>query len=314
MENNSTQISPQSESRDDSVEVWKIWNVRPPYPISGSTYTLKGYSIAALRTNFYIRELGIMLDAGLSSPNMLISHIFLTHSHSDHCANIPFHIYSKQEDVPIQIYAPKEISGNLKSFIESAYMLSSHVDIEELKIKREELYVHGYFKITPVSAGDIIDLVIKNKKLSVEIIQCVHSVPCVGFGFSEKRLKLKDEYKSLSGKEIGELRKKGENINVEQTFPIFCFIGDTGRKIFEIEWERIKKYKTIIIECTFIRDEDLPQADKTFHMHWNYIKDIVIENPDNIFVLYHFSMRYGKSELTEFFDKLNIKNVVPWIN
>ena len=57
----------------------------------------KGYSVAALRTNFYIRELGLMLDAGLSAPNMTINHMLITHPHSDHTANIPFHIYAYKE-------------------------------------------------------------------------------------------------------------------------------------------------------------------------------------------------------------------------
>lgn len=52
---------------DDGVNaLWNTWNDREPIKIPNTEYTLKGFSIAALRTNFYIKELGIMLDAGLS--------------------------------------------------------------------------------------------------------------------------------------------------------------------------------------------------------------------------------------------------------
>jgi len=46
--------------------LWSVWSSRTPHKLAGSGYTLKGWSIAALRTNFYIPELGVMFDAGLS--------------------------------------------------------------------------------------------------------------------------------------------------------------------------------------------------------------------------------------------------------
>jgi hypothetical protein len=41
-----------------------------------------------------------------------------------------------------------------------------------------------------------------------------------------------------------------------------------------------------------------------------YIRD----NPNITFVLYHFSQRYKKKELIEFFSKIDLKNIVPWIH
>ena len=86
---------------------------------------------------------------------------------------------------------------------------------------------------------------------------------------------MKEEFKNLSGKEIGELRKKGENIYFEQQYPFFLFLGDTSKEI--LKDESLKKYRTIMIECTFIYDEDLPQAEKTFHIHWKNLEDFIKE-------------------------------------
>ena len=94
--------SKKQKDENDNITYWKIWNCRPLYQIPTTPFTLKGYSIAALRTNFYIKELGIMLDAGLSSPNVTINHMLITHPHSDHTANIPFHIYSYKAPDKIQ--------------------------------------------------------------------------------------------------------------------------------------------------------------------------------------------------------------------
>lgn len=43
----------------------------------------------------------------------------------------------------------------------------------------------------------------------IAVFDCNHTVPCVGYGLSELRQKLKPEYGNLSGSEIGTLKKKG---------------------------------------------------------------------------------------------------------
>ena len=296
---------------NSSNYLWQIWNLKEAVRIPGTQWTLKGYSIAALRTNFYIKEIEVMLDGGLSSPYCM-SHIFLTHGHADHSANLPFHIYNKKENCKIQVYVPKEIALNIKNFIETSYILSSDVDFAGLNIKNEDLFLNKYYTLIPVSHGDVIEMILKNKKYFIEIIKCYHSVPCVGYGFIEKRQKLKEEFKKFSGKEIGELRKKGENLYNEVEYPYFCFLGDTSKEI--LKESAITKYKTIMIECTFINDDDLTQADKTFHMHFRYLEEYIRDNPEKTFILYHFSQRYSKNDLFEFFEKVNLPNVIPWIN
>ncbi len=46
--------SKKQKDENDNITYWKIWNCRPLYQIPTTPFTLKGYSIAALRTNFYI--------------------------------------------------------------------------------------------------------------------------------------------------------------------------------------------------------------------------------------------------------------------
>ena len=293
----------------DTNDLWKLWENREVI-IPETQFSIKGFSVAALRTNFFIKELGLMLDAGLSSPNYAIDYIFITHCHSDHTANISFHIYAARENSnKMQLYAPKESCENIKKYIISAYKMSCDIDDS---LKDDELYVHRFFNMNPVTSNDIIDLVIKNKKISVEIIKCFHSVPCVGYGLIEKRIKLKEEYLKLSGKEIGDLRKKGVEINIEKEYPFLCFLGDTSKEIFSEE--KLKKYRTIMIECTFLYEDDLEQADKTCHMHWKYLEDYIKSNPNQMFILYHFSQRYKKKEVAEFFEKVELKNIIPWID
>ena len=116
------------------------------------------------------------------------------------------------------------------------------------------------------------------------------SGPLCGYGVSEVRKKLKEEYTKLSGREIGELRKKGVEVNYECNAKFLCYLGDTSKEIFE------------------------GQADKTFHSHWRNLEPIVDKYKENNFILIHFSQRYENSWLTELFKEKNKTNVYPWIN
>ncbi|MCQ2816488.1 MAG: hypothetical protein MJ252_04390 [archaeon] len=295
--------------------VYAIWNIHPAYVLPGTKITLTGYSLAALKTNFFLKELSIMLDAGLPAPNMTIDRILVTHCHSDHIGNIAEHIHSYKPPNKIKIFVPKGIEAHTKTFIESSYLLTSHTFPEEEGIKREDLYLYSFFDLLTVNPGDIIDFDNKNKKLRMEVFKCFHPVPCVGYGISEIRKKLKDEYLNLKGKEIGELRKKGVDIYYDYQDKFICYLGDTSKEIFTgEEWNKIIEYKNIVIECTFLDEDDYDQAEKTMHIHWKDLEPIVDKYKENNFILIHFSQRYDTEYLQEFFKGVNKSNVIPWIN
>jgi hypothetical protein len=49
----------------------------------------------------------------------------------------------------------------------------------------------------------------------LQIIDCEHPVKSVGYCFFEKRKRLKDEFKGKTGRELGQLRKDGVELNEE---------------------------------------------------------------------------------------------------
>ena len=285
-------------------QLWKVWD--NSMQITDTVYTIKGFSIAALRTNFYIKELGIMLDAGLSG-NIIPEYIFITHQHSDHMANLPYHLYGNINK--IQIFVPENSKQKFIDYINSAFMLSTNVNINEIHLVSEiqNTIITG---IKDDSADFEILIKKGNKKINVEIIKCYHHVPCIGFGFSEKKNKLKDEYKSFKGNEIKTLRDQNVEIYNIIIHYFFLFLGDTSKTV--LEDQRIYKYKNIMIECTFIFDTEIDQAEKTKHMHWNYLKHYILNNPQINFILYHFSQRYKRNEITDFFAQQNMPNIIPW--
>jgi ribonuclease Z len=288
--------------------LWQTWYANEPIKIPGSSDTLVGFSIAALRTNFFIKEKNIMLDAGISG-NFSPDYIFITHGHGDHCANIPFHLYcAMNKEIPLKIYCPKESIDHISNYIDAMFMLTCcgmcNKETSEQRFK---------YEILPAIPGNVEEVLFKKARYLLEPIQCYHTIPCVGFGFSEIKKSLKPEFKDLSGKELGVLRKSGIVLENEIIVPQYCFLGDTSVEIFN-NIEILIKYKTIMVECTFIEDSELNNAIETAHMHWLQLKPFVINNPNNTFILFHFSQRYKKKFVEDFFVSENCPNVIVWAN
>jgi ribonuclease BN (tRNA processing enzyme) len=148
----------------------------------------------------------------------------------------------------------------------------------------------------------------------VEVVACDHSVPTVGYGISEVRRKLKDEYSSLTGQQISKLRKDGIEVSEEILKPLFAFMGDTSPAVFTMNPHLAKTYPLIITECSFIdKEQHGDRAHKTKHTLWHDLEPIVRAHPQTMFVLIHFSHQYRADQIKDFFAKLNIPNILVWL-
>lgn len=149
----------------------------------------------------------------------------------------------------------------------------------------------------------------------LEFFKCVHSVPCIGYGISLIKTKLKKEYVGLKSDEIKNLKFNNVEITERIEVPELFFSGDTTHEIFSLESnEKILSYSNIIIECTFVSDEDLAHGLEKKHMNWLNLKPIIQSNPQINWILSHFSQKYKKEQLETFFEKENIPNIKLWIN
>mgnify|MGYP001377255266 CR=1 FL=1 len=265
--------------------------------------TLKGYSQAARCTGFYVKELDLLLDCGNPhgySPKV----ICITHGHLDHVDQISKSLLNASKTNNPLILCPQQIKKNIIGKINNDYALTKHS--EKPKINKYD--IKGVISDTKIP----IKYSKKNKTKVLwftEIIKCYHSVPCVGYGFIQIKEKLKPEYKNLSREELEKI-KDTENLSLEIECPTFCYLCDTNEKI--LSNTNIKKYKTIIIECTYINNDHLQLAKKNRHMHYSKLKPFIIENPDINFILIHFSARYSYDYIKNFFEKENIKNIIPF--
>lgn len=282
--------------------IWNVWNQKQ-LKIKNNSLTLLGFSVAALRTNFYIKELNIMFDGGLSS-NYAPTHVFVTHLHTDHIANCPWH-FDSGKPRGVNFYVPERTGLRMQNMLEACH---PYQGFNSLINQQSEL--SSAYNIIEVINGQNLEIEIKKTKYIIEFIKCYHTVRCTSYGLIEIKKKFKKEYLGLKGSEIKKLRDDGIEINETVENPFFLYVGDTDKEI--LEDNRIEKYSIVMIECTFIDDEEIDRATETKHMHWKHLEQYVLTHPNITFILYHFSSRYKPQHIDDFFEKLNLPNVVVW--
>ncbi len=268
---------------------------------------LKGHSRSTEMTCFYLPELNWYFDAGVHSYYGCDG-IALTHQHGDHFQAINGILKSQltehsKNSIPIPIYCPTHMVKMLNNYIVSYFQLNAN---------NPHLKIHKITDLKGVEVGDRLPLKLKNRQYIMDIIRCYHSVPTIGFGLSEVRDKLNDNLKTCSQDEIIKLKQLGQVITHQIEVPLVCYLGDTTHNVFTNP--KIFDYPSIIVECSFLYDSDLNEAIKRKHMHWSNLQQIIIQHPQNLFILIHFSLRYTDPEIIQFFTNLKScpDNMVIW--
>jgi ribonuclease Z len=286
--------------------------------------TLSGTSRSGVRSCFYCPELSTYFDAGLqglSAANM----IFLTHGHADHSHGLP--MMNLEFDSKVKLFVPAEIVSDVISTISSFYRINGNLGTtvtskyEVIGVNPNitiDIKLDDVVKETPIGSTSKTKIkVIPGKQYLIETFKCYHSVPTVGYGIYEKRKKIKPEYEQLPGKEIGQLRNMGIEINYIKNEPIIAYLGDTTEKVFQ-DPKNINLYNFpyIITECTYIYSIHMEEAKRGGHSNWHNLMPIIQAYPYITFILIHFSPRYTITDLYKFFKKefedYKIGNVVVW--
>lgn len=280
---------------------YAIWRCNDNVKLKDTNCTIQGFSQAAVQTSWYIPELNILFDAGIPTDKKP-SHVFITHSHTDHTLLAGSIIARTNVG---SVYIPEISVEDIKNYTKSLITLGT---VHDPKMTMD-IYKYEVIGVRP---EEIFTIEIKGKKYEVEVFEMDHTVPCVGYGISEIKTKLKQEYHTLSGKEIKELKNQGIVVTEEIKVHQFCYLGDTSIKA--LENNNIFKYKNIMIECTFLDDKELERADEHCHIHWKYLHPIIEQHKDNYFLLYHFSARYDKEYILNFFKNYNYENMIPLAN
>jgi ribonuclease Z len=284
--------------------VQKFWD-NEPWRIPGTTWDITGYSRAAYRTGFYIKCLDLMIDAGpqkMGNPKTIL----ITHCHGDHMANIPFTLIKKGDRGVNEDYSNVFVPSDAKEHLENYICAMFHANFNQ----KFPLKVANWF---PVKEGYSIDYESKNQKIKINVYKCFHDVPTVSYGLSSLKNRLKPEFQKLKGdsNSLKNLRKEGIVITEQIYEKAIVFVWDTKIEVFQNK--EILEYPVVMVECTFFKEDELEVSKEKSHIHWNDLKPIVLEHPEIMFVLVHFSMRYKEQEIIDFFENEDLRNVKPWV-
>jgi len=288
----------------DALEAKMIyWQKK--WKIPNTQYTICGYSRSAFRTGFYIPELDLLLDAGPQNFNKP-TNIFITHTHIDHVACLPFTMIGDSNGNHVfNIIAHVDAKSYLHDYIKSMFSLNAMTDVPECA---------DWYKFHGHQEFDVFRFTLNKNIMEIKVFKCDHPIPTLSYGFSEIKQKLKDEYLNLPGKEIAKLRTQGVEITKEVIQKKFSYVCDTSISVFDFNPD-ILEYPVVFIECTFFMPDEIENATKTQHIHWNELKKNVTAHPEITFVLFHFSQRYRDAEITKFFQEeydSGIKNIFWW--
>jgi len=168
---------------------WRTWK----FPANIGNWTLSGYSRAADRTFLWIPELKISLDCGYCRGRQPET-VFLTHSHIDHSRDVA---YMCQREHGMDLYCPIETIGYIENFIRAEIELNScsAFDIKKVQTHVKEKANNGRgdmngtsWRIHGLKGTESFDWG-KGDSWKIQVFECIHAVPCLGYGFYQKRKK-----------------------------------------------------------------------------------------------------------------------------
>ena len=248
---------------------------------------IEGTSRAGEETWFRVRPPGLAFDVGRGAVQLEgISDIFLTHGHLDHALGLPFLLSRRAAhgSGSTRVFVPAPVAEPLVGLIGSAEALEGTT---------------YQYEVIALEPGDPVSV---DKGLTVQAFATDHVIPSLGYHLLRSKYPLKSEYRDRPGAELADLRRRGVEIEREETETWFSYCGDTGPGVFDLE-PRIFDTSVLLLECTFFDEGSKERAHQFKHLHLNDLVERAGEFQNRELVLHHLSRRYKCFDLIEMLGK-----------
>lgn len=217
------------------------------------------WSVAGVGTCIQLRHrtfgLHIAMDMGTSAGEALgANHVFVSHSHIDHIGALLNHARARTlSNKPAKYYVP----------------MSAVEPLLQAKEAYEALDGHAFqADIVGVQPGDVLRI---HPNIKAVVFPTKHRVPSQGYALVREKSKgLKPEFRQLSSRDLGLLRKQGQEVTEMEDIVEVAYTGDTILDAV-LEQPLVTQARLLIIECTYL-EGDVVWAHKWHHVH---IQEIV---------------------------------------
>ncbi|MBO7724844.1 MAG: metal-dependent hydrolase [Thermoguttaceae bacterium] len=244
--------------------------------------TIEGFSRAPIKSFWRIPELKLGFDLGWQPwEHMGTPRWFITHTHMDHILALPAYAARRQmmDMSTPTVFLPAQRVG------EAQALLTAFTRLDNGRLP---------CRFVGVMPGDEIEL---SRELVVTVLKTYHSVPSVGYIVWERRKKLKEEYLSLSGPQIRDLKESGVEITYEIRFPRVAYLGDTTARALD-ETPDVYRADVLITEMTFVSPDVTAEMLKTAgHTHLDDFVRRQDRFENKLIIAGHFSARYTNQEI-----------------
>ena len=250
--------------------------------------TVEGWSRAAVQSYWRIPEMKLGFDLGAQPWDFMGTQTwYVSHTHLDHIAALPVYVARRRmmKMEPPTIYLPEVAVEN----VERLLAVFSRLDRGRLPCK-----------LVGVTAGQEIE---HSRELVVTPVATKHTLPSLGYIVWERRKKLKEEYRDLSGEQIRDLRLAGKEVSHEQRFPRVAYLGDSTIQGLD-DNPMMYKADILIMEVTFVAPGHRSHKIKKMgHIH---LDDVVARQDrfeNQLILAGHLSSRYHPGQVERFVDK-----------
>jgi len=234
-----------------------------------------GYSVAGEETVVAVPQLDVCFDIGKAPDQVIpINHVLLTHGHMDHAAGFAYYLSHRNfcGQKAGTILAPANLLGPIRQIVEAWGRLDgTRIPVE----------------LVGVEPGD--EFAVK-PNLVARVFPTKHCRGSVGYTILERRKKLREEFRGLSGPELVALKQKGVTIDRPLEVPLVTYLGDT-RYVDYSQLEYVARSRVLIAECTFVVDEHIDRAEAGRHMHVGEFKRLVERLDNEVIVVTHLTQR-----------------------